>query len=134
VKQHHAVIHPKLIIKEALQSKKKITYLNDRFADWIIKHFLESLIMFDIALFVPLLLWNAPDSVKLMLALLSGSWIQWWALPALQRSASKTQAHQNAKAETDHRALTHIANMQDKQIELLEKIHVKMDGGGKDAN
>jgi len=43
-------------------------------------------------LIVPLLTLEAPDAVKITLGVISGRWIQWRALPALQRSQNKTQA------------------------------------------
>lgn len=125
IKVHHAVIHPNELVEELKQGQGKVSRWNDNLIDWVTNHVLASQIMFDVAFFVPLLFWNAPDSVKLLLALLSGNWIQWWALPALQRSQNKTQIRQDAKAEVDHRALTHIAHMQDQQAELLKELSQK---------
>ena len=94
--------------------------LNDKALDWISNHVLASIWLFDIALIVPLLTLQAPDSVKITLGVISGSWIQWWALPALQRSGNKTQAQNTAKADVDHAALTHIANQVDKLVRYKE--------------
>src|SRR5207237_582491 len=76
----------------------------------------------DIALIVPLLTLNAPDTVKSTLGVISGSWIQWWALPALQRSQNKTQAQNEAKAAVDHETLTYLAKLQDEQMTELKGI------------
>jgi len=78
--------------------------------------------LFDIALIVPLLTVPAPDSVKITLGVISGSWIQWWALPALQRSQNKTQAQNDAKAAVDHKTLTYLATLQDEQMTELKDI------------
>jgi hypothetical protein len=94
---------------------------------WITNHVLASVILFDIALIVPLLTLNAPDSVKITLGVISGSWIQWWALPALQRSQNKTQAQNDAKAEVDHETLTYLATLQDQQMVELKGISEILD-------
>jgi hypothetical protein len=65
---------------------------------------------------------TAPSSVKITLGVISGSWIQWWALPALQRSQNKTQAQNDAKAEADHETLTYLVKIQEKQLADLEAI------------
>ncbi len=118
--QHHAVKHPSNLLQEAKADTNRLVHWNDAFAEWVTEHVLASLVMFDIAIVIPLLLWNAPDNVKLVLAMFSGSWIQWWALPALQRSQNKIQAHQEAKAEVDHRTLVYLAKLQDEQMAELK--------------
>lgn len=125
LKQHQHVRHPKELLQQAKEKRKrnnKLLYLNDLFLDWTTNHVLASVWLFDIALTVPLLTIPAPDSVKITLGVISGSWIQWWALPALQRSQNKTQAQNDAKAEVDHETLTYLANLQDKQMIELGKI------------
>jgi hypothetical protein len=71
---------------------------------------------------VPLVTLNASDTVKITLGVISSSWIQWWALPALQRSQNKTQAQMKAKAEVDHQTLTYLARLQDEQMTELKGI------------
>lgn len=125
MKQHIHVKHPAEILaakKEAKKLSNPLLYLNDAVLEWITNHVLASVILFDIALIIPLLTLNAPDSVKITLGVISGSWIQWWALPALQRSQNKTQAQNDAKAEVDHETLTYLANLQDEQMTELTKI------------
>lgn len=97
---HAHLRHPKELIQEARNRRhrdNRLLYYNDTVLEWITNHVLASVILFDIALIVPLLTLNAPDSVKITLGVISGSWIQWWALPALQRSQNKTQAQNEAK-------------------------------------
>ncbi len=125
---HHQVRHPKEILEATKQQKKKqnaFAYANDAFLEWITNHVLASIWLFDIALIVPLLIIKAPTDIKVTLGVISGSWIQWWALPAIQRSQNKTQAQNDAKAEVDHQTLTYLANMQDEQMAALNRITQK---------
>ena len=122
---HAHVRHPRELVREARSRKRhdnKLLYFNDVVLEWITNHVLASVILFDIALIVPLLTLNAPDSVKITLGVISGSWIQWWALPALQRSQNKTQAQNEAKADVDHETLTYLAKLQDEQMTELKGI------------
>src|ERR1700693_3733590 len=122
---HAHVKHPKEVLQEAKDRRRrehKLLYYNDVVLQWITNHVLASVILFDIALIVPLLTLNAPDSVKITLGVISGSWIQWWALPALQRSQNKTQSQNEAKAQVDHQTLTYLANLQDEQMTELKSI------------
>lgn len=82
---------------------------NARLASWVAGHVLASLVMFDAALLLPLLTLPMSTGVKVTLGVFSGSWIQWWALPALQRSAIDADRKRDAKADADHQALSHIA-------------------------
>ena len=125
MKTHEHVRHPKEILEQTKSQRKKTNkalFINDLVLEWITNHVLASVILFDIALIVPLLTLNAPDSVKITLGVISGSWIQWWALPALQRSQNKTQAQNDAKAEVDHETLTYLATLQDEQMAELKGI------------
>ena len=122
---HKHVRHPQEILDKAKTEKRRenrVMYFNDVILEWITNHVLASVVLFDIALIVPLLTLQAPDSVKITLGVISGSWIQWWALPALQRSQNKTQAQNDAKAEVDHETLTYLATLQDRQMSELKDI------------
>ncbi len=122
---HAHVRHPKEVVQEAKDRRHRehqLLYYNDLVLEWITNHVLASVILFDIALIVPLLTLNAPDSVKITLGVISGSWIQWWALPALQRSQNKTQGQNEAKAQVDHETLTYLAQLQDEQMTELKGI------------
>ena len=123
--KHAHVRHPRELVQEAKDRKRrdnKLLYYNDIVLEWITNHVLASVLLFDIALIVPLLTLNAPDTVKITLGVISGSWIQWWALPALQRSQNKTQGQNEAKAEVDHETLTYLAKLQDEQMAELKGI------------
>jgi len=122
---HAHVRHPRELIQEVKNRRRRddrLLYYNDIVLEWITNHVLASVILFDIALIVPLLTLNAPDTVKITLGVISGSWIQWWALPALQRSQNKTHAQNEAKAAVDHETLTYLAKTQDEQMTELKGI------------
>jgi hypothetical protein len=126
MKPHIHVRHPKEILEhntKVLRQKqsKALTY-NEIMLEWVTNHILASVLLFDIALIIPLLVVPAPNSVKITLGVISGSWIQWWALPALQRSQNKTQAQNDAKAEVDHETLTYLATLQDEQMAELKSM------------
>ncbi len=112
------VLHDK---KAWLERQSWLVGKNDKVLDWLSEHVLASMLMFDIALIVPLLVIPMNDSVKITLCVISGSWIQWWALPALQRSQVKADKKREAKADSDHEALTHIANTVDAILAKIEK-------------
>jgi hypothetical protein len=126
MKPHKYVRHPKEILEEAKKTKRskqsKVLNYNDMMLEWVTNHVLASVLLFDIALIVPLMVIPAPNSVKITLGVISGSWIQWWALPALQRSQNKTQAQNDAKAEADHETLTYLATLQDEQMAELQQM------------
>lgn len=125
MQSHIHVRHPKDLLREKRSRKKrdnKVLYYNDVVLEWVTDHVLGSVLLFDIALVVPLVVIPAPESIKITLGVISGSWIQWWALPALQRSQNRTQAQNDAKAEVDHETLTYLATTQDEQLEMIKKI------------
>lgn len=131
---HEKVRRPDEILKAAKAAKvqnRRLYYLNDKLLEWITDHILASVVLFDVALIIPLLAIPAPNSIKLTLGVISSSWIQWWALPALQRSQNKIQDQNDAKAEVDHETLTYLANMQDEQMEKLNSIEKVLNNSGK---
>jgi len=122
---HAHVKNPKALMQEANNRRRhdnRFLYYNNIVLEWITNHLLASVIFFDVALIMPLLALNASDTVKITLGVISSSWIQWWALPALQRSQNKTQAQNEAKAEVDHQTLTYLAKLQDEQMTELKSI------------
>ena len=130
MQRHSHVRHPKELLQEkknAVKAQSKFLYFNDMVLGWITDHILASVVLFDAALIVPLLAIPGPDSIKITLGVISGSWIQLWALPALQRSQNKTQAQNDAKAEVDHETLTYLATLQDEQMAELKGITTILD-------
>lgn len=83
--------------------------LHDRALDWIATHVGASVVTFDIALVAPLVVLPMDNTAKLILGVISGSWFQWWMLPAIQRQQMKADRKRDAKADADHIALSHIA-------------------------
>ncbi|HSX45818.1 MAG TPA: hypothetical protein VLG27_02310 [Candidatus Saccharimonadia bacterium] len=127
---HIRIRHPNEILRQAKHAKKqtnRVAYANGIVIEWITNHFLASVILFDVAFIVPLLVINAPSNIKITLGVISGSWIQWWALPALQRSQNRQQAQADAKADADHEALTFMANNQQKILLEVEAIKKELD-------
>jgi hypothetical protein len=118
---HYRVAH--MTSRLPSYDRPRLLALNDRMLDWLSTHVLASMLMFDVALIVPLVVIPMADSVKITLGVVSGSWIQWWALPALQRSQNKAELQRLAKADADHDALTHIANTVDAILAKLEAPH-----------
>lgn len=107
--EHKAVHHPFHNLKCS----------SDRFMSWVADKVLASPFMFYTAMIAPLVVLPMPASVKAILMVLSGNWIQWWALPALQRRQNEMDVKQSLKADTDHEALTHIANKVDRIESIL---------------
>jgi hypothetical protein len=95
--------------------------INERVLSWITKRIGASAVVFWIALITPLAAIPASNSVKLTLSVISGSWFQWWMLPALQRSGMRADARRDAKSDTDHVALTYIATRIDEVAAALIK-------------
>ena len=124
---HPQVPHPRDRIPK--RSLSRIGAWNDTFLTWLATHVLASMVMFDVALIVPLLVLDAPSGIKITLGVFSGSWIQWWALPALQRMQIKADVERSAKADTDHQALTHIATTGDQVARMLGELHQFHIGG-----
>jgi hypothetical protein len=125
MKPHQNVRRPQDILNarnKAKKSQSRLYYYNDIMLEWVTNHVLASVLLFDIALIIPLLTIPASSSVKITLGVISGSWIQWWALPALQRSQNKIQEQNDAKAEVDHETLTYLATLNDEQMSQLKRI------------
>jgi hypothetical protein len=112
---HPQVPHPRDLLAETRG-------WNARLASWVAEHVLASLAMFDCALLLPLLTLPMSTGVKVTLGVISGSWVQWWALPALQRSAIEADRKRDAKADADHAALTHLATAADATRAALEDV------------
>ncbi|MBI5706620.1 MAG: hypothetical protein HZC36_06485 [Armatimonadetes bacterium] len=119
-KVHHPIRRLRQTRREFHEGQPWIVRKNDQVLDWLSDHVLASMVMFDIALIVPLLVIPMSTDVKVTLGVISGSWIQWWALPALQRSQMKADRKREAKADADHEALTHIATKVDEILKKLE--------------
>lgn len=77
--------------------------------------------------------WIIATSVITLIAWISQNFLQLVLLPIIMVGQNVIQGHQEAKAETDHRTLTYLANLQDEQMielknqgEILEYIKKQM--------
>jgi len=129
VKENKHVTHPRDVIKECREGEswlfQKINGGLDVLCNTVLPHEAHTIIAFILPLIVAtyVILSPSADSTKLLvtlLALFAQSWIQWWALPALQRSQVQADMKRDAKADADHHALTHIANQVDKLVEKVK--------------
>lgn len=110
---HEKVPHPKSLISSETKRfrwTEKASQQNNKLLSWLTSHILESVIMFDLALVIPILvLIPSLQGLRDIVIILSSNWIQLWALFALQRSQGQADIIRQAKADADHQALTHIA-------------------------
>jgi hypothetical protein len=86
-----------------------------RLNDWVTDHLavaLGSVVGLYLALIIPLMALPIPAFSKIVI-IISSNWIQLWGLFCLQRSANRTDVKRMLKADADHEALTHIANVVD---------------------
>jgi hypothetical protein len=110
---HPHVINPLTLRLLARQARPGVLKAIDGLLVFMTK-VLGSRWLFLIALILPLLsLLPAFDWTQKFVLIISSTWIQWWALHALQRSQNQGDALREAKAQTDHDALTHIATQVD---------------------
>lgn len=102
-----------------------MTTRSDRFIKWVTDRVLASAAMFYLALVLPLAVLPASDTIKTILMIVASNWIQWWALPALQRSANRADAERALKNQADHVTLVYLAERADEhttQMARLESI------------
>ena len=86
---HPQVRHPQEIIAEAKACQSWLERTNGAVADWVTRHVAASLIVFDIAIIGPLIVLAMPMWAKVILAVISSNWFQWWALPALRQRSMR---------------------------------------------
>jgi len=122
VSTHPHVPHPRDLLAEVTRGRTAFDRGHDAVLAWLASHVLASKLMFDVALIAPLLVLPGPDSLKITLGVISGSWIQWWGLPAIQRSQVAADAQRDAKANADHQALSHVAATGDSLMEGQARI------------
>lgn len=110
---HPHVINPLELRAYARETRPTVIKWVDALLTFMTK-VLGSRVLFLIALVLPLLsLLPALSWSQRFILIVSSTWIQWWALHALQRSQNQSDALHEAKAQTDHAALTHIATQVD---------------------
>jgi hypothetical protein len=122
-KLHPSIPHPKELLRAEETPMVRVV---DTLLDWLARKVLSSRAMFVLALVLPLSCVDAPIWVKLLLALISGSWIQWWALHAIQRSSMADALAAAAKTETDHQSLVYLARKLDDIEAKIDRITTTM--------
>ncbi len=108
---HPRIPHPHVPHPRELRQSQDIS----KFNVWVTHHLtlaLGSVAGMYFALVIPLIAFEIPPLLKII-GLVSSYWIQLWALFVLQRSANVADSKRDAKADADHEALTHIANVSD---------------------
>jgi Co/Zn/Cd efflux system component len=105
VSYHPRVRHPRTLVPEVGSVNGWVTR--------VATSALGSMAVFWVTFLIPLVSIPASDTVKLLVSIVLSSWFQAWALPILQRSANTADIARQAKADTDHDALTHIATQVD---------------------
>jgi hypothetical protein len=99
--------HPQVKHPSELLAERELSRLNN----WVTDHLslaLGSVIGMYLALTIPLIALPIPAFARIVV-IISSNWIQLWGLFCLQRSANRADARRTAKADADHKALTHIA-------------------------
>lgn len=95
-----------------------------RVNDWIVTHLalaFGSIWVIWVFFIWPLLAAHLGMDIKLTTEYYTGSWIQLFALPLFVYIGNKLQRSDDAAADTMHEALTHIANVEDQNNELLRQ-------------
>lgn len=111
--EHHAVIHPRSLLPTPGWQDRLIVKLTDNLG--------ASTVTFWVAFVVPLAILPLSNTVKLVTAVISGSWYQWWMLTGIQRSQVRGAERITVKADADHQALTHIALTADKALDMATR-------------
>lgn len=108
-KRHSSVKHPSELADIPNTFPQRVN-------SWVTNHLalaLGSMAGLYVSLVIPLLALGIPLVAKLVILVFPG-WIQSWALFCLQRTANSESLKREAKEDTDHEALTHIANAVDR--------------------
>ena len=111
--QHPNVVHPNVLTEGAT-----------KFNGWVARiasTTLGSTLLFWVTFLVPLITIPMSDSVKLVVSIVFSSWFQAWALPVLQGAQNRAEAARDAKADTDHQALTSLHHTVDAILAELRR-------------
>jgi hypothetical protein len=111
---HPAVLHP----NQKVVKRSAIGRFNDSLTRTLARS-LGSMVLVYACLVVPLVAINMPEAVRLIITILFSTWFQGWSLPVIQRTQNTISERQQQKAEADHRALTHLANVVDEIADHL---------------
>lgn len=100
-----------------------------RWNDWAADHLVVafgSVWTVWVFLVYPLLALVFPPDVQNIVFFISSGWIQLWALPLLNYTQNKADKVRTAKAEADHRALTHVALTADHADRMVTALAVRL--------
>jgi len=106
-KSNH-VKHPYHEYQKQRDKLHPVIQWNDKVLEWFADKGLGSILGFDLALIIPLLAIPAPEWFKVIVILISSTWIQLWALFALQRSQKKADTIRQIKADIEQETLQKI--------------------------
>ncbi len=119
LKPNEHVIHP----KQLLQTEKTgFARFNQQFAVWIGTH-VGSMYCFYLFNVIALLSVKAAFETHNLVPIVnwvSSNWIQLILLPAIMVAQNVAQAATDAKADSDHKTLTYLANLQEEQMTDLK--------------
>lgn len=126
LKPNKNVIHPKELLKK---EESGFALFNQKFAVWIGTH-VGSMYCFYLFNVIALLSVKAAFETHNLVPIVnwvSSNWIQLILLPAIMVAQNVAQAATDAKADTDHKTLTYLANLQDEQMTELKNQGVILD-------
>jgi hypothetical protein len=133
LKPNENVIHPRKLLEKDLKASNK---LNDRIAVKITKgvgtmwtgYLFGLLSLFSLPAILHLVFpkltifphWIISASLISLIAWISQNFLQLVLLPIIMVGQNVIQSQQDAKAESDHKTLTYLANLQDEQMTELK--------------
>lgn len=133
LKPNNNVIHPKIILEKNLQGAAKF---NDKLAVKITKgvgsmwtgYIFAILSLFSLPAILKLVFprltifphWLVSASLIALVAWISQNFLQLVLLPIIMVGQNVIQSQQDAKAESDHKTLTYLANLQESQMAELK--------------
>lgn len=90
--------------------------MNDTLINCLSTNVLASRSMFNAAFILPLFVLPLPIRVQMILTIISSTWIQWWGIPAIQRTQVKSDKKRDAIAEATYTAQQHMATVLDRVL------------------
>lgn len=121
--QHPQILHPNSFIQE-----EKL--LVNRINDWAASHLAIVFgLVWTIWVFisVPLIALVLPDWLQSKIFYLASGWVQLWALPLFVYVGNKLQRTSDAQSDAMTHALSHIANVEDQNTQLIGQVKQLID-------
>lgn len=117
IEEHPAVVHPHAAINDQIGDKISGAF-GSMATFWLLVGW-QLLWMLFATLGIPLF---KRDPYPFTFCLFLSNLIQLWALPVLGNTQNRADVKRNAKADTDHQALTHIALVVDRVEQAAARI------------